>query len=111
MFELGSWVYLSVKQKMSALQRFLIVHSILYYYFNESVISDKKYDKYSRLLVELKKQNKSEYKETDYYYCMKDFDGSTGFDLYDRLNNHDREYLTKIANSVLKNYKGGAENV
>lgn len=99
--------YLSLSAKMSAIQRFIIVHSILYYHKNTSVISDVYFDKVSRELVELKKKNPNDYKQTDYYYCMKDFDGTTGFDLYDKLSMSDKMYLTCIADNVLKEYKGG----
>ncbi len=61
--------------------------------------------------MQLKNENPEEYEKSQYFYCMKDFDGSTGFDLYDRLNNHDKQYLQQIANTVIKNYKGGVENV
>ena len=91
--------------KMSLLQRRIIVHSILYYDCNESVISDKQYDALSRQLVAMMEQNPAEVEKTQYCYCMYDFDGSTGFDLRDRLTQEDNEYLTNIALSVLHSYK------
>lgn len=36
---------------------------------------------------------------------MYDFDGTTGFDLYDRLNEHDKEYLMNIACHYLNKSK------
>lgn len=102
MFKVKGEQYLSVKAKMSTMQRFIIVHSILYYIKNTSVISDKEFDDVARYLVKLKKENAEEYKQTDYYYCMKDFDGTTGFDLYDKLNLHDKMYLTCIADNIIK---------
>ena len=36
---------------------------------------------------------------------MYDFDGTTGFDLYDRLNEHDNEYLMNIACHYLNKSK------
>lgn len=92
---------MSVKEKISTIQRYIIVHSILYYAMNKSVISDKKFDEVAKELVALKKQEQEAYKQSDYYYCMYDFDGSTGFDLYDRLNECDKEYLSFIAQAVL----------
>ena len=107
MFKMSGEKYFSLKAKMSTMQRFIIVHSILYYSKNTSVIADKEFDTVARELVKLKNENEADYKETDYYYCMKDFDGTTGFDLYDRLNIHDKMYLTCIADNVLKSYKEG----
>lgn len=98
--------YLSMSAKMSTMQRFIIVHSILYYHKDTSVISDKEFDTVARGLVELKKEFAEEYKQTEYYYCMKDFDGTTGFDLFDKLSMSDKMYLTCIADNVLKSYKG-----
>lgn len=102
--------YLSLKAKLSTMQRFIIVHSILYYMKDTSVISDKEFDDVARELVKLKKQNPEEYKKTDYFYCMKDFDGTTGFDLFDKLSMSDKMYLTCVADNVLKEYKGGNQN-
>lgn len=93
--------YLSVTAKISAIQRYIIIHSILYYVKDTSVISDKEFDKVARDLVKYKRLQKEAYKKSDYFYCMKDFDGTTGFDLYDRLTKSDKVYLSKIADYIL----------
>ena len=98
--------YWSEKLKMSALQRWLIVHSILYYEMNDSVVSDKTFDANAKQLVKMQKENPEEAKETTYWYMFYDFDGSTGFDLYDRLSNKDKKYLMHIASLVLKLSRG-----
>lgn len=96
-------IYWSDVMKVDYLQRYIIIHSILYYHLNESVITDKQYDSAARQLVQMQKQLSSEQlEETMYFYCMHDFDGSTGFDLYERLIPYDKEYLMKIACHVLK---------
>lgn len=98
--------YWSIKTIMSYIQRRIIVYSIMYYELSESCISDKDFDELSYQLVELMKSTPKEIcKETDYWYCMYDFDGSTGFDLPDRLTDSDRDYLTKIARMVLKSWR------
>lgn len=99
--------YWSEKLKMSALQRWLIVHSILYYEMNSSIVSDKMFDANARQFVKMQNENPEEAEETDYWYVFYDFDGSTGFDLYDRLTKRDKKYLTHIASHVLKLSKGG----
>lgn len=106
-FEKAPMCYWSKKMCISYLQRKLIVHSILYYELNNSVISDKQFDCLAKQLIGLQKQNKKDFKESEYYYCFCDFDGSTGFHIYDRLIPFDKEYLTKIAYSVLRSYQGG----
>lgn len=91
---------------ISWLQRRIIVYSIMYYEMSESCISDKSYDELSHQLVELMNSNPKEVLEqTTYWYAMYDFDGSTGFDIPDRLTKSDREYLTTIASHVQQLYR------
>ena len=99
-------IYWSDKLKCNYLQRFIIIHSILYYELNNSIISDKKFDRACKQLVEFAKITK-DYNQTEYYYCFYDFTGETGFYLFDRLKKKDKKYLLNIANHVLKLYKGG----
>ena len=89
--------------KISYLQRRIIVYSIMYYELSESCITDMEYDAISRQLVHLQSSvDEAEFEQSQYYYAMYDFDGSTGFDIPDRLTKQDREYLTRIAHMVKK---------
>lgn len=89
--------------KLSYLQRRIIVYSIMYYELSESCITDQEYDAISKQLVHLQSSvDEAEFKKSQYYYAMYDFDGSTGFDIPDRLTQKDRTYLTKIAQLVLR---------
>ena len=38
--------------------------------------------------------------KTQYGYVMYDFDGTTGFDLYSRLNEKDKRYLMQLARYI-----------
>ena len=83
------------------MQRHIIVHSILYYELNTTVISDSEFDFLSKQLVELQKQvSKEELEKSQYYYVFYDFDGNTGFDLWYRLKDSDKEYLLSISKQV-----------
>ena len=95
------WDYLSI---VDYIQRFIIIHSIIYYELNENVISDKDFDNVSKLLLKLREENEEVYKKSQYYYVFNDFDGTTGFYIYDTLNTKDKEYLSKLANHVLRIY-------
>ena len=96
-------VYWSDVLKVSYLQRQIIIHSILYYELDSSVISDKNFDDLSKQLVKMQKElTKEEFDRTDYSYCMEDFDGSTGFDLYGRLTKKDKKRLTEYAKYILR---------
>lgn len=97
--------YWDTKTKIEYLQRRIIVYSIAYYELNNNIVSDKYYDEVSKQLVVLQKENKSVAKETIYGYVFHDFDGSTGFDLYDKLNKKDKEYLMEITQMVLRSKK------
>lgn len=86
------------------LQRKIIVNCIAYYELNTNKLSDKEYDDLSRQLVTMQGDSNIDIMhDTQYGYCMYDFDGSTGFDLYHRLSEHDKKYLMSIALLVLKN--------
>ena len=77
------------------LQRKIILNCIAYYHLNTNKLTDKEYDELSRQLVSLQKD--ININDTQYGYIMYDFDGTTGFDLYDRLNASDKQYLMNIA--------------
>lgn len=98
--------YWSTKTIINYIQRRIIIYSIMYYELNESCITDKDYDELSQQLIELMKSTSKEILEqTNYWYCMYDFDGSTGFYIPDRLTDSDKEYLTNIAEHVLKRWR------
>lgn len=80
--------------QISFLQRKIILCSISYYDMNESPISDKEYDELSKQLVALQKSEKA--KNSQYWYVFHDFDGTTGFDIRDRLTEKDNEYLSHL---------------
>ena len=82
------------------LQRKIILNCIAYYQLNTNKLTDKEYDELSKQLVELQKD--ININDTQYGYIMYDFDGTTGFDLYDRLNASDKQYLMNIACHVLQ---------
>lgn len=99
-------IYWDDHVKISYLQRRIIVYSIMYYERDESCISDRQYDMISQQLVHLQSSvDEEEFKKSTYYYVMYDFDGSTGFHLYSRLNKKDKEWLGRIADMVYKQWK------
>jgi len=94
--------------KLSFLQRRVIVYSIQYYMMDATVISDQQYDACARQLEALTKECTQEEREKSrYWYCMSNFTAATGFDLYSKLTDEDREYLSHIADIVLDDYRHG----
>jgi len=90
--------------KLELLQRWIIVQSILYYEMDFNLVLDQTFDDNCNQLVTLMNTSAKTLPKTQYYYCMKDFDGSTGFDLYGKLNSKDREYLEQIAGHLKLRY-------
>lgn len=94
--------YWSLETRVNFLQRVVILNSMIYYKLNTMCMEDKVFDAVAKQLV-LLTQELSEVKKqkTHYWYVMYDFDGSTGFDLYDRLSDIDKNYLLGIANQMV----------
>lgn len=59
----------------------ILVHSAIYYRFNESIISDYTYDMWAKELADLQAQYPDEAARAPFAEDFADFDGSTGFDL------------------------------
>lgn len=103
---LGSNKGLSDQEMINWLQRFLLVHSILYYDMNANVIDDNYWDKKAKELCKMMDKNIDLAKKSEYWKYYYDFDGSTGFDLVERLKEDNKEhfdYLRTIAGHVLSN--------
>ena len=77
------------------LQRKIILNAIAYYELDSPKLSDREYDELSKQLVGLQKD--IDIQQTQYGYVMYDFDGTTGFDLFNRLTDKDKKYLLNIA--------------
>lgn len=93
--------YWSNKLRISTLQRWVIVQSIIYYELNNSLVSDKVFDSNAKQLVQMQNDFPNEAKESQYWYVFNDFDGTTGFDLYQRLKKKDKLYLMHLARHAL----------
>lgn len=104
--------YWSNKIRIGLLQRWIIVHSILYYELSDSIIEDRTFDANAHQLVQMQHDYPEDAEESEYWYVFYDFDANTGYHIYDRLNAHDKGYLTQIARHVSRIFKaGGPQNV
>lgn len=95
-------VYWTEKMKIEFLQRVILIHSYLYYEKDNPVWSDKRYDAVAKQLVRMQEEHDRNgiKNNTQYGYVFYDFDGSTGFDLWDRLNRKDKRYISNIAERI-----------
>lgn len=100
-FDLDKYWYWSDIAKVSFLQRVIIIHSILYYEHDNPLWTDKQYDDICRQLVqEQRNMDYERFKRTQYFYCMHDFDGTTGFDIVGRITDDDKDYLMKLVSHI-----------
>lgn len=96
--------YRSVRSKMTALERWILVHSIIYYRLSESIVSDHEYDSNEHQLMKLITKYPKQFKKTKYYEAFKDFDGNTGFDLFSKLSGEDQLDIRNTAEYVVYLY-------
>lgn len=94
---------LSTQEYIDFLQRFIILHSYIYYELNSNVISDKQYDEKSKELVKYKNEYPELWKSSMYYKQFgDDYNGATGFTLYHDLNEYQKEIIQSLVPRSLK---------
>lgn len=91
--------YATHQEKVSTLQRWLLVHSYLYYHVDSPAVSDHVFDENSKQLYELMIEHNS---LTRYSYVFKDFDGSSGYDLFYRAGNKIKDRVLLDVDIILK---------
>ena len=71
----------NVISRIEYLRKKLLVHSIIYYRLNESIISDNKWAKWALELEDLAKKHPEESQNSFLAEEFQDFDHSTGYNL------------------------------
>lgn len=93
-----------IQDRINFLQRFIIVHSYIYYELNDNVISDKFYDEKSKELAAQKEAHPYLWRSSEYYKQFgEDYNGSTGFTLYHDLDDQQKEIIRSIVNTIYFN--------
>lgn len=88
---------LNTLERIDFLQRYIILHSYIYYELNENVISDKEYDQKAKELVKYKDDYPELWKKSMYYKQFgDDYNGATGFTLYHDLDEHQKEIIRSL---------------
>ena len=59
----------------------ILVHSCIYYHFDQNILTDKKYDTLGHELVDLQKKYPKIAKQVCWAEAFEGYDASTGFDL------------------------------
>lgn len=71
----------TIQEKIKQRRLQMLVHSCIYYKFNESIVSDYQWSKWAKELEQLQRDYPKESEETEYYNIFKNWNGSTGCDL------------------------------
>lgn len=88
---------LSTQEYIDFLQRFIILHSYIYYELNSNLISDKQYDEKARELTDYKNRYPELWKQSMYHMQFgDDYNGATGFTLYHDLDEHQKEIIRSL---------------
>ena len=101
--------YLAKLEKIELLQRWIMVHSIIYYSFGESVVTDFVFDNNCKQLMQFRVRNPDLYMRSKYFPVFKDFNGKTGFKLPNKLKKYDEkkfQILFSEAFRITKAYQG-----
>lgn len=72
----------------------ILIHSYIYYRLNDSIVDDYTWSMWAKELVELQNQNPEISKQVIEYDNFKDFDASTGYNLY--ISNKMREKAESV---------------
>ena len=89
---------LTTQEYIDFLQRFIILHSYIYYELNDNIISDKDYDARAKELVKYKNEYPDLWKSSEYYKQFgDDYSGATGFTLYHDLDEKQKLMIQVIA--------------
>lgn len=70
-----------IRQRIRRLRRMILVHSCLYYGYNENIISDAEFDELCRELVGLQERRPLIARSVEFYQTFEKFDGSSGYNL------------------------------
>lgn len=97
-------IRIPIRERISFLQRKVLIHSYLYYEKNKTILYDFQYDNLCKELISYQnKMGVDELKQkTDYGYAFYDFDGTTGFDLYWRLKDGDKETVRRLSEYITR---------
>ena len=88
---------LTIQDYIDFLQRFIILHSYIYYELDNNYISDMEYDKKSKELVKYKNEYPDIWKNSMYYKQFgDDYNGATGFTLYHDLDDEQKKIIRSL---------------
>jgi len=94
----------TAQEKIELLQRWVLVHSYLYYHMDISVVDDWRFDDNSHQLYGLKLEHPEAWANARYTYAMDDFDGSTGCGYVEKLKEKERKSIIFDVNLLVNRH-------
>lgn len=92
---------LSTQDYIDFLQRFIIVHSYIYYELDSNYLSDRQYDEKAKELVRYKNEYPDLWRNSMYYKQFgDDYNGATGFTLYHALDKRQQKIIRSIVSQI-----------
>ena len=92
---------------MELLQKWILVHSCIYYDLNANIVDDYVYDMNCKQLAEAISKFPKIHKNTKWYKAFEEFDGSTGFDLWSKLDRTQQVQIGLLAASLVDKFGRG----
>lgn len=93
-----------MEDKISTLQRWILTHSYLYYELDTSIVNDYMFDMNCHKLKSFSDSHQDALKRSRYYYAMKDFDGSSGYGFFNKLNEDHKQKVIRDALMLKERY-------
>lgn len=97
--------YWNSKDKIELLQKWLLVHSAIYYDLNDNIVTDSIYDSNSNQLKALMLLNKTDSNKSKWAKAFKGYEHistTSGFDLLKRLNKNQRYEIIELGRYLIK---------
>lgn len=92
---------LAIQERINFLQRYIIVHSYIYYELDKNIISDREYDAKAKELAKYQNDYPELWRKSEYYKQFgDDYTGATGFTLYHDLDDYQKEIVRSIVHFI-----------
>lgn len=94
---------LAIQERINFLQRYIIVHSYIYYELDRNIISDREYDAKAKELAQYRIDYPELWRKSEYYKQFgDDYTGATGFTLYHDLNDYQKDIVRSIVHFIFR---------
>lgn len=88
--------YLDDVEKINILEHWILLNCYFYYIKGQSRVEDYLYNENAKQLEDFIKSNPDDFKKSRFYSCFKNFDVSTGFDLWYKLDNYEKQNIINL---------------